>query len=560
MAIGLSSGTVANIRNFGREGFENFFPQQVRDSVYGKQASSDGLLSVEKPKGNRGLFDSLYDATLGRIPGLETSEQRDRNVYREKVAAVPEKGEASSYSARIRGLEALLPSANEEDTFKINQKLIELKTAERKEITEKLNLDQKLQTQKNAVDAKTNQQTFINKNISNAIKILKADAEIDENGKLQIGENITPDDAIMLSILTDTGQTPDKTLAAFKKLSEEAAQIEQGSEGSLSVINSLAANIQSDPEIAKIKERLESGELTKVDTSTLTAAIKRAEARKDKNAFVEGAKKELETKPNEYREKVVDDFNNGLLTLEEARKQFNNFQRNPVNIERKTHVLAGETEAVDTGYLDRVGKVYFNRTNSKWMPLPPDAEKYEKIEITNKERSTYVNVKTGEPVTTGFDKNNKLMQLDMKENKWVPFNTADNMSKEASKEITKLLTDNEKGLLGTVKTQRQKGKTFKPNPDLVEKVFNDAKLSKEFDEKFDDLGKEEQRDFAENLLYEAKRVASSKNQTLKSSLPEALKIMLGAKPTNSSPTTISVSDDVDNKLKQFRDEPIPSDP
>ena len=96
MAIGLSSGTVANIRNFGREGWENFFPQQVRDNVYGKQTSSDGLLSVEKPRGNQGLFGSLYDATLGRIPGLETSEQRDRNVYKEKVATVPEKGEASS--------------------------------------------------------------------------------------------------------------------------------------------------------------------------------------------------------------------------------------------------------------------------------------------------------------------------------------------------------------------------------------------------------------------------------------------------------------------------------
>ena len=558
MAIGLSSGTVANIRNFGKEGFENFFPQKVRDSVYGRQASSDGLLSVEKPKSNQGLVGSLYDATLGRIPALETSEQKDRNVYREKVAAVPEKGEASSYSARIRGLEALLPSANEEDTFKINQKLIELKTAERKEITEKLNLDQKLQTQKNAVDAKTNQQTFINKNIPNAIKILKADAEIDKNGNLQIGKDITPDDAIMLSILTDTNQTPDKTLAAFKKLSEEASKIEQGSEGSLSLINSLAADIRNDPEIEKIKKELESGKLTTVATTTLTAAIRRAEARSDKKAFVKGAKKELETKPNKYREKVVDDFNNGLLTLEEARKQFNNFQKNPVNIERKTHVLAGETEAVDTGYLDRVGKVYFNRTNSKWMPLPPDAEKYEKLEITNKERSTYVDVRTGDPVTTGFDKNNKLMQLDMETNKWVPFSTANNMSKESSKEITKLLTDNEKGLLGKVKTRGGKGKTFNVDPDLVEKVFTDAKLSKEFDEKFDDLETQEQRDFAENLLYEAKRVASNKNQTLKSSLPEALKIMVGAKPTNSSSTTILVSDDVNSRLEKFRSKSIPS--
>ena len=509
-------------------------------------------------EGKQGLVGSLYDATLGRIPALETSEQKDRNVYREKVAAVPEKGEASSYSARIRGLEALLPSANEEDTFKINQKLIELKTAERKEITEKLNLDQKLQTQKNAVDAKTNQQTFINKNIPNAIKILKADAEIDKNGNLQIGKDITPDDAIMLSILTDTNQTPDKTLAAFKKLSEEASKIEQGSEGSLSLINSLAADIRNDPEIEKIKKELESGKLTTVATTTLTAAIRRAEARSDKKAFVKGAKKELETKPNKYREKVVDDFNNGLLTLEEARKQFNNFQKNPVNIERKTHVLAGETEAVDTGYLDRVGKVYFNRTNSKWMPLPPDAEKYEKLEITNKERSTYVDVRTGDPVTTGFDKNNKLMQLDMETNKWVPFSTANNMSKESSKEITKLLTDNEKGLLGKVKTRGGKGKTFNVDPDLVEKVFTDAKLSKEFDEKFDDLETQEQRDFAENLLYEAKRVASNKNQTLKSSLPEALKIMVGAKPTNSSSTTILVSDDVNSRLEKFRSKSIPS--
>jgi len=525
MAIGLSSGTVANIRNFGREGFENFFPKQVRDSVYGKQASSDGLLSVEKPRGNRGLFDSLYDATLGRIPGLETSEQRDRNVYREKVAAVPEEGEASSYSARIRGLKALLPTASETDAFKINEKIVELEAKERKEISDKLTLAKQLAEQKNLKGQQAREKEFIEQSVPVLEGMLLGNKqELSDEDKLLSIIFASPEttNAKRREILINVKKARDVTLA--------------GREQQLSYLEALPNQIKEQPEIANMIDSLKDKSVDKFETGQISNAIERAKNNIEENEFLNGLTKSIE-KPNSkpILKEIKENLNNGLYDVTHAKRileaiRKSDLDKRPEKINIQSHTL--NNEIVDTGYDKRGRLVYYNSSLQKWELLPQEGTRVGKGPTNITRKSHLLN---GELVTTGLRKVGNVTEevyLNKETGTWEALpETAEIATSSSTKSVKGRITPEERKDFGEVKDDefvinntkvkalfRRAGVDFKPFEDYGKTGYFDL----EFDLEDEEI-KNAKEKYIEDVILEARRLEKEENIQYNRALIKAIK-------------------------------------
>jgi len=524
MAIGLSSGTVANIRNFGREGFENFFPKQVRDSVYGRQASSDGLLSVEKPRGNQGLFDSLYDATLGRIPGLETSEQRDRNVYREKVAAVPEKGETSSYSARIRGLKALLPTASETEAFEINKKIVELEAEERKEISSKLTLAKQLAEQRDLKSQQAREKEFIEQSVPVLEGMLLGNKqELSDEDKLLSIIFASPEttNAKRREILINVKKARDVTLA--------------GREQQLSYLEALSDEIKKQPEIENMIDSLKDKSVAKFEAGQISNAIERSKNNIEENEFLNGLTKSIE-KPNskpllkEIKENIDDglyDVTHAKRILEAIRKS--DLDKRPEKINIQSHTL--NNEIVDTGYDKRGRLVYYNSSLQKWELLPQEGTRVGKGPTNITRKSHLLN---GELVTTGLRKAGNVTEevYLTPEGTWEKLpKTAEIATTSSTKSVKGKITLEERKDFGEFKDDEfvinnKKVKALFRRAGVDFKTFEDYGKTGYFDLEFD-LDDEEIKNvkekYIEDVILEARRLEKEENIQYNRALIKAIK-------------------------------------